>query len=239
LRAIEPNSIKRLRRQVIRAFEAPRPPRAANPYATHLPILIGLGRLMKIRQVLELGSGLHSSPCFLDRRVFPDLLQWHAIENDFHWGEQVANLIGSDGRAKITFVDQPIQSAVREMDFSAYDLIFIDDSGDSDQRAATIREIAGRCPQSTVVVIHDWEIPAYRQAARSLPQRFSFEAFNPSTGVAWLPPALDPRQLKSLSRHIQRHADGLAPERLTEWIDVISHWPNGQSANHRSASEGN
>jgi predicted O-methyltransferase YrrM len=224
VRAVTPQGIKQLSHRLRHAFETSIAPRAADPYATHLPILIGLARLMKVRRVLELGTGLHSTPCFLERQLFPDLLQWHGIENDFVWSQKVAAAIDSDRRAKLTFVSQPIHCAVRDIDLAGFDLIFIDDSAAAEQRAATIREVARRCPHSTVVVIHDWEIAAYRAAAKALPQRFGFNAFNPNTGIAWRTAALHRRQLKSLNRHLRYHARHVAPDQRTHWSALISQW---------------
>ena len=48
----------------------PLPPRAENAYATHIPVLVGLGSIRRIERVLEFGCGHYSTKTFLRRSVF-------------------------------------------------------------------------------------------------------------------------------------------------------------------------
>src|SRR5439155_25567212 len=50
-----------------------RPSRSRMDYATHLPILVGLSQSLKVKRVLELGSGMYSTLTFLDSNLFPEL----------------------------------------------------------------------------------------------------------------------------------------------------------------------
>src|SRR5213083_1622075 len=113
---MELNSALRLSRYVVRRLGAlvrgDRPERAKNPYATHLPILVGIARLLKVKRVLELGCGQYSTSTFLDRSAFPDLITLHSLENDRHWIEKMSEMIRKDPRASLSFVDGPMSSAI-------------------------------------------------------------------------------------------------------------------------------
>jgi hypothetical protein len=65
------------------------PAQSGEPYATHLPILKMLAEHYPLRHVLELGSGLHSTGAFLDRRLFPDLAHLDSAETDQEWAGKV------------------------------------------------------------------------------------------------------------------------------------------------------
>lgn len=154
-------------------------PRAKADYATHLPILIGLGRVLKIERVLELGTGRYSTPTFLDRSIFPSLVKLTSVENSPDWGPTIL-----DERLDVNLVIGKMASFVGGMGLESYDLIFVDDSETMEDRTATIRAISDRRPRRPIVVIHDFEIEAYQQAAKFL-HRFIFTAFTPQTGVVW------------------------------------------------------
>jgi hypothetical protein len=66
-----------------------RPPRAPNEFATHIPILIGIARILPIRHVLELGCGTYSTLTFLNRTALPDLIGLDSLETDLAWAERL------------------------------------------------------------------------------------------------------------------------------------------------------
>ena len=66
----------------------------ASPYATHLPVLSAASSVMKVRSVLELGSGPFSTPLFLGRRVFPDLEKLISHEDDPRSAAVVTERVG-------------------------------------------------------------------------------------------------------------------------------------------------
>src|SRR4051794_36469667 len=86
--------------------------RSENDYATHLPVLIALGGYLPIRRVLELGSGLYSTPAFLDRGAFPYLELLLSIEHDREWGGRVADHVCHDDRFNLTIVSLPVSDAL-------------------------------------------------------------------------------------------------------------------------------
>ncbi len=215
----------RLKRQFARhATKRPVPrlaPRAENPYATHLPILIGIGGLFLARRVLELGCGEHSTLTFLDRSIFPHLTALHSWENNMEWLERVERLAGGDPRLWLAYTDGQMSVACAGIDSTGYDLIFIDDSARPVDRAATIREVACRSSPFSLVVIHDYENPLYKAAAKPLPARYSFTAFNPQTGVLWRHASIHRRSLRVLDRLIKRYARQIKPEDIAAWAQVL------------------
>jgi hypothetical protein len=203
------NFVAPLRRRV-KYFSAPR---AVNDYATHIPILIGLARLREIRSVLEFGCGHYSTLTFLNRSAFPHLQQLHSIENDNAWAATIQEAAKHDDRWTLRLINGEISDSVP--DIESFDLILIDDSKTSAQRAATIRAIAAKQPQRPWIVIHDFEVDEYRDAASAFKYRHRFRAYNPETGVVgnrvddWKP----------IERVIRSKAKLLEPDAIVEWIN--------------------
>ena len=158
-------------------------PRALNDYATHIPVLIGLAKLREIRNVLEFGCGHYSTLTFLNRDCFPRVERLHSIENDDSWASKIEEAAQQDPRWSLHVVNGEIRESIADLDLETYDLILIDDSKTSAQRAATIRAIARKQPQHAWIVIHDFEVDEYREAASGFKHRHRFRAYNPETGV--------------------------------------------------------
>jgi len=191
-------------------------PRAANDYATHVPVLIGLSRLRQIKNVLEFGCGYYSTLTFLNRAVFPRLERLRSIENDESWSERVAELAKRDVRWTIDMIAGDIASSISNLDLEAFDLILIDDSKTSTERAATIRTVANRQPQHPWIVIHDFEVEEYRNAARGFQQRHSFRAYNPYTGLA----SNQPTEIATLDRLLKQNKH-LPPDDVAAWLRIL------------------
>jgi len=189
-------------------------PRAVNDYATHIPILIGLSRLRKIRHVLEFGCGHYSTLTFLNRSAFPHLERLHSIENDDSWAQAIQEST-QDDRWTLQLVNGEIAESVAHLDLESFDLILIDDSKTSVQRAATIRAIASKQPKHPWMVIHDFEVDEYRQAASGFNHRHRFRAYNPETGVV----ANEMNEWKMIDRVIKSKAKLFEPDAIAEWID--------------------
>jgi hypothetical protein len=62
-------------------------------------------------------------------------------------------------------VEGDIAPFVSELDLESFDLILIDDSKTSAERAATICAVASKEPQRPLIAIHDFEVGEYQQAA--------------------------------------------------------------------------
>jgi hypothetical protein len=103
---------------------------------------------------------------------------------------------------------------VADLDLESFDLILIDDSKTSAQRAATISAVARKQPQRPWIVIHDFEVGEYRDAASGFRHRYRFRAYNPETGVV----ANQMNGWKSIDRVIKSNANLLEPDAIAEWI---------------------
>ena len=189
-------------------------PRARNDYATHIPILIGLSRLRKIRHVLEFGCGRYSTLTFLNRSAFPDLERLHSVENDDSWAATLQETV-KDDRWTLQLVKGEIADSVADLE--SFDLILIDDSKTSLQRAATIRAVARKQPQHPLIVIHDFEVEEYREAATGFKHRHRFRAYNPETGIVGNQVA----EWKVLERVIRSKAKMFDPDAIEKWIGVF------------------
>ena len=196
-------------------------PRAHNDYATHIPVLIGLARLRPITSVLELGAGHYSTKIFLNRRTFPDLRVLDSYETDQNWRHAISDVTNTDSRASLHFVDGSMATALKAIDLETYDLVFVDDSESADERVKTIKALCARRPQSSLVVIHDYEVPEYIKGAQVFRYRFSFRAFNPETGVVWEQESRIRETLKQIDRVVKRHAQQLEPDDVDGWLKAF------------------
>ena len=197
--------------------------RALKDYATHIPILIGLAKIREIRNVLEFGCGHYSTLTFLNASAFPHLQRLHSVENDHSWAQTIEEVAKNDLRWRLQLVNGEISESVAELDLESFDLILIDDSKTSGQRAATIRAIAAKEPKHPWIVIHDFEFGEYRRAASTFPHRCRFRAYNPETGVVGS--RVD--EWKLLDRVIKSKAKLLEPDAITQWIDSYKLTTNG------------
>lgn len=192
-------------------------PRALNDYATHVPILIGLARLREIRSVLEFGCGYYSTLTFLNRSAFPHLERLHSIENDVSWAETINEVAKNDARWTLRLVTTDIADSVRDLELESFDLIFIDDSKTSEQRASTIRAVGEKRLRHPWIVVHDFEVDEYRRAAAAFKHRHRFRAYNPETGLV----CNQPNQLKSLDRAIKANARTIKADEVQQWINAL------------------
>ena len=192
-------------------------PRALNAFATHVPILIGLGRSRKIQRALEFGCGKYSTLTFLNRSVFPHLEQLHSIENDDSWATMIQEAAKHDSRWSLQLVKGEIADSVTDLDLEGFDLIMIDDSQTSTQRAATIRTVARKQPQRPLIVIHDFEVEEYRDAAKGFKSCHRFRAYNPETGVVGNQMA----EWKVLDRVIRSKKKLFEPDAIEKWTRVF------------------
>jgi predicted O-methyltransferase YrrM len=190
-----------------------------DPYATHVPVLAGLARLMIVRRVLELGCGPFSTTTFLDRTAFPHLTSIDSYETSPDWVNWVRRIpgVGDDRRLHVHLADGEMARAVRRIDFDAYDLVLVDDSTDMASRCRTIREVVKRAAPNAVIAIHDFEIREYRRSARGPHHSYAFTALVPHTGVL-SQGVLSRRQLRALARLISRGAPLVDESDVAGWI---------------------
>lgn len=218
--ALQLARLRSIPKRIQRLIVSP-PKRADNPYATHVPVLIGLARILNLQNVVEFGCGRFSTLLFLNPSAFPHLKQLESYENDREWIESVKMRASEDERLKLNFVESEMHEAVDGISFDNCDLIFVDDSTDATERARTIEQIAKRSLSSSVVVIHDYEVMEYQRAAKRFPHRFTFDALNPNTGVAWSDHKVDRESLRRLNRLVKRYSNEVEPDDVERWVKII------------------
>jgi hypothetical protein len=119
--------------------------------STHIPLLVGLGSILPIRKVLELGAGHFSTPTFLNCAVFHQLEMLTSYEDIPEWQDEVRD---NYGESRLNLVE--VIPSLKEL----YDLIFVDNSHHGDVRAATIKRVAEES-SGVLVVLHDAQIAQY------------------------------------------------------------------------------
>lgn len=139
-------------------------------YSSHLPILRSVIASVQPKRILEFGAGLHSTPLFVKSGA--TVL---SIESDPDWRKAIAWECASPN-----LVLRPELRTAKAADF---DLIFIDDGESAQQREKTIRHVLSQ--PHPVVVIHDAEVPEYRQAIEELAISHKTYKTNPDTCVVW------------------------------------------------------
>jgi len=204
-----------------RLFRRRLPPRSLIDYATHVPILVGVGCSLRIAKVLEFGAGFYSTLTFLNRSAFPDITSVCSIESDLDWISRVYAAAKNDPRLRIRHVPEPIESVLAELDPAEYDLVLVDSSTEAPRRAALIRQLARRPTGTCLVVVHDFEIDLYKQAAKGFLKFVDYSAFNPCTGILWHAKRDGEKRLKDIRGIISHHAKTLAPDDIESWATVF------------------
>lgn len=189
-----------------------------DPYSSHIPILIGISKFYNIRSVLEFGSGPNSTVLFLDRRAFPVLEKLMSYENDSEWFKKVKKLTANDQRAVLNYCEGAMVDCVNENVVNNYDIVFIDDSICSKDRAETIRSVL-KC-RPNLVIIHDFENFAYRKAAGISNSSYRFKALLPNTGIC--SENLDRTVMQTINRVIYENSQKIKSDDISAWVNVFS-----------------
>jgi hypothetical protein len=198
------------------------PPRNPTDYATHVPILVGVGCSLRIAKILEFGAGLYSTLTFLNRTAFRDVTSVSTIESDLDWISKIRVAAKDDPRLSITYAPEPIESILPELDLACYDLVLVDSSTVAERRAELIRQLSRQSAGAGLIVVHDFEIDLYRRAAKGFAHRLDYSSFNPCTGVLWHAKRDgQKRTLRNIRRVISRHAEVLAPDDVDSWAAVF------------------
>ena len=211
------------KRLIDRARQTKRRPLPAPPeaFASHLPILIGLGEMLPVRRVLELGCGTFSTPTFLDRRFFPLVEELHSIENEPKWIRNAEELTSGDPRWTPTLIEGAVANAVSRLDLDVYDLVMVDDSHTYAERARTIEAIAQRKPRTGLYLIHDFESALYKRASRPFRSRFTFDALLPKTGATWNHTEIDRSLFERLNAKIRPLAERFSTVDVNAWFSAL------------------
>jgi len=150
----------------------------SDPYATHLPVLKAIPRLWPIQRVAEFGSGLYSTPTFLDREVYPDLKFLWSNESDLEWARQHQPKEKYDPRYSPTYFSEEL--AIAEMiRMGQADLVLVDGATEK-MRPVTAIAASVIAP---LIVLHDAENESYRRAIDFFPRRYIYQRETPWTAV--------------------------------------------------------
>lgn len=151
---------------------------AADPYATHLPVIRMVLALMKPKRILELGAGVYSTKAFLD---CPSLTRLTSLETDEEWMDRLKDEV-ADERLTLRLVEDTCEALPESL--RIYDLVFIDNADNPVDRERAIRAVLGR--EHPVVIVHDAENLWYRHAINELADCYMlFDAEVPNTAVVW------------------------------------------------------
>jgi predicted O-methyltransferase YrrM len=141
----------------------------ADDYASHLPVLKAVCGLVRPLTVLELGSGLHSTPFFLSLPI----KRLVSVESDPEWALRVA------GECIDTRLS--IRTDYDDLYPADFDLVFIDDGKSAAEREFSIGWVLGDRHPPTV--IHDAEV--YATVISELATNYAVMPTKPETAVCW------------------------------------------------------
>jgi hypothetical protein len=197
-------------------------PRSEEPYATHVPILLGVAAACKPELLIEFGSGTFSTLLFLNRAAFPSLRKVESYDNNREWFEQVKGKLPSDASIDLHFFDDEMHRAVGQANTANATMIFIDDSPTDKARVPTIVEVARSCGTQPVVVLHDCDLWRLRLATRKFEHRVVFASYNPQSCVMWNGHPERRRAMENVSRIIQKYATSIPATDVAAWINIFS-----------------
>jgi hypothetical protein len=196
--------------------------RSSEPYATHVPVLVGVAAACRPESVIEFGSGTFSTMSFLDEEAFPSIRKVDSYENNQEWFNQVRKKLPSGGRVDLHFVEGEMNKAVRSAKPSTAGMIFIDDSPSARARVPTVREVARSCGEEPVVIMHDHDLRRLRLATLSFEHRISINAFNPQCCVMWHGHRERMPKLRRVGEIVRKFAARIPLTDIREWARVFS-----------------
>ncbi len=195
--------------------------RSEQPYATHLPVLVGVASAFRSQRVVEFGSGDFSTLALLDQAVFPNVLRVDSYENNLEWMQHLQPKLAGNPRAVYHFFDGRMRDAVFHADLAAADLIFIDDSASGWERAHTIKELARVRLERPITVVHDYDLPAIRLACRRFEHRLAFTTLTPQCCAVWNGNPHRKVLLESVTRKLQENVGRLSVTDARGWSTVF------------------
>ena len=223
---VKASMITRLKNKIkikLRSLLAPKlAERAENPFATHIPVIIGLSQIFTIRNVLELGCGEYSTMTFLNKSVFPDLEKLDSFETDSEWFDKISTMSYKDSRLDLRLVREPLNQSLENVRWNQYDLIFVDDSTNATARSATIEKVVQNCSPRSLILVHDYEVHEYQIAAKYIPFKFVFTALNPNTGLVRKTKIGDFRRLKDVNNIIKDNVKNISLDDVQRWVALMS-----------------
>ncbi len=195
--------------------------RSNEPYATHVPILVGVAAAFKSESIIEFGSGTFSTLAFLNETAFPFIRRVDSYENDQKWFNQVRKELTRGARVNLHFVEGEMHQAVGAANPTNADLIFIDDSPTAIARVPTVREVARRCGVQPIVILHDNDLWRLRLASRRFENRISFNTFNPQCCVMWHGHPERMSALRRIRHVIRQYSTNIPLTNIEAWMQAF------------------
>jgi hypothetical protein len=202
-------------------------PRSEEPYATHVPVLVGVAAVLRPKRLIEFGSGSFSTLSFMDDVAFPSLEQVNSYENNKEWFEQVQQRTRGNSRIDLQYFAGDMYQAVAGADVAAADMIFLDDSPTAEERVKTVKEVSRLGRNGPVAILHDYELWRLRLAARQFEHRVAFDAFHPQSCAMWHGHPERRPILEDVARTISQHASDVPLTDIRAWIRVFTVKSNG------------
>jgi hypothetical protein len=147
---------------------------------SHIPVLDLIKRLSRVRRILELGSGVYSTPKLLE---FPEIELLISYEDSKPWFDKVAKI--KHDKFKL-ILEGNLSGLAKWIDLEEFDLIFIDCCEFKEQRIEVVREISKRRPDA-IVVIHDFddEQVKWPDSIVEFDNVIVYDKLWPTTGILW------------------------------------------------------
>jgi glycosyltransferase involved in cell wall biosynthesis len=144
-------------------------------YATHLPVLKAIGKLLNPHRIIEFGCGIHSTSCFLDRIYFPKLEKLDSFESDHEWYDKCIVKYKDDPRLQLFYSTE--QESLKLASSYKYDLAFVDGATFA-MRVPTVAYAKALAP---VIILHDVE--NYPDALKLFKFTYVYKELVPWTAV--------------------------------------------------------
>jgi hypothetical protein len=196
-------------------------PRSKEPYATHVPVLVGVAAICKPKLLIEFGSGSFSTLSFLDEVAFPSLQEARSYENNREWFEQIQEKSRHSSRVNLQYVEGDMHRAVSSANVADADMIFLDDSPTAETRVPTVKEVSRLCGERPIVILHDYELWRLRLAARKFENCVAFDTFHPQCCAVWHGHPERRRILENINRTIGQHASNVSLTDIRGWFDIF------------------
>ena len=195
--------------------------RSEQPYATHIPVLVGVAAAFLPKRLVEFGSGDFSTLAFLDETAFPSLVQLSSYENNLSWVRHMETKLAGNPRVDLRFFEGRMRDAVSTANLAAADLIFVDDSPSGWERGHTLAAVAQSCRKRQLTIVHDYDLPGIRVACRKFEHRFPFTQFTPQSCAVWNGDQPSRGLLESVAHRLEEYAAHLSVTDARGWARIF------------------
>jgi predicted O-methyltransferase YrrM len=148
-----------------------------DPYASHIPVLKAVSRLVSKAEILEFGIGAYSTSLFLNDEFYPGS-RLTSVDDDAGW---IRKCQQRTPRHTAVACD-PLRYCLDHMDGIALAKLVFIDSRDTDSRVGLARIFGSLC-LGQIVIMHDVENPAYAPVFGFFKHSGVFKKLTPWTAV--------------------------------------------------------